>query len=89
MAHITTISPWRARGELLHAYRDIRRQVTGGWRMPLPLLTWNIMRVFSLRPALVRAFGRCFVLTMWGGTLRRQAREALGVSVAGTIRCPY
>jgi hypothetical protein len=89
MAHITITSPWRARGTLRHAYQEVRRQIVGGWPLPLPLAIWNIMRVFSLRPALVRAFGRCFLLTMWGGTLRRQAREALGVTVAQRIRCPY
>ncbi|HEY1381302.1 MAG TPA: hypothetical protein VGF55_31165 [Gemmataceae bacterium] len=89
MAHIQTISPWRARGELASAYRDLRRELVGRLPVPAGLAVWNIMRVFSLRPALLRAFGRCFLLTMWGGTLRRPAKEAIGVVVARTNSCHY
>jgi hypothetical protein len=49
----------------------------------------NIMRVFSLRPAFLRAFERAFLLTMWEGVLRRQGKEALGVAVSRTNHCHY
>ena len=89
MAYIKTISPWRARGELRRAYQEIRRDMMGGLPVPLGLAVGNVLRIFSLRPALVRAFERCFLLVMWDGVLRRQAKEALGVAVARTIRCHY
>jgi hypothetical protein len=47
------------------------------------------MRAFSLRPALLRAVESAFLLTMWGGTLRRPAKEALGVTVSGANNCHY
>jgi len=89
MAYIRTISPWQARGELRRVYQEIRRDMVGSRPFPLALTAWNIMRVFSLRPTLLRAFERCFLLTMWGGRLRRQAKEALGVTVSQANRCEY
>ena len=89
MAHIATVDPRHAGGELREAYRQIRRDMVSWRPLPLDATVWNIMRVFSLRPALLRAFERCFVLTMWVGALDRQAREAIGVTVAQTNRCHY
>jgi hypothetical protein len=89
MAHIETIGPWRARGEVGAAYRALRRELVGKLPVPASLAVWNIMRVFSLRPALLQAFGQCFLLTMWGGPLRRSAKEAIGVTVARTNSCHY
>ncbi len=89
MAHIRTIGPWQSRGELRQVYREIRRDMVGRLPLPTALTAWNIMRVFSLRPPLLRAFERAFLLTMWGGVLPRQTKEALGVAVAGANRCPY
>jgi hypothetical protein len=89
MAYIKTINPWRARGDLRRAYEQIRSDLLGSRFFPLGLAAWRIMRVFSLRPALLGAFERCFLHTMWGGVLRREAKEALGVSVAQANRCPY
>jgi alkylhydroperoxidase family enzyme len=70
-------------------YQEIRRDLVG--RLPVPLATavWNIMRVFSLRPDLLRAFQRCFLLSMWGEGLSRVAKEALGVSVSWANDCHY
>jgi hypothetical protein len=89
MAFIPTISPRRSRGELRAVYKEIRRDMVGRLPVPLGSSVWNIMRIFSLRPAFLRAFEKAFVLTMWGGVLRRQAKEALGVTVSGTNHCHY
>jgi len=89
MAYIDAIDPLRARGELRRAYRDLRHEIVGWLPVPSSLAVWNIVRVFSLRPALLRAFGRCFILTMWGGTLARSAKEAIGVTVARANSCRY
>ena len=89
MAYIQTIQPWSARGDVGKAYRDIRHALVGWLPVPASLAVWNIMRVFSLRPALLRAFGQRFLLTMWSGWLRRPAREAIGVTVAWTNSCHY
>jgi hypothetical protein len=89
MAFIKTIGPWQARGELRRVYQEIDRDLAAGRPIPSPLTAGNIMRVFSLRPTLLRAFERCFLLTMWGGRLGRQAKEALGVTVAQANRCEY
>ncbi len=89
MAHIETIHPRQARGELREVYEQIRRDMVGRLPVPLASSVWNIMRVFSLRPALLRAFESAFLLTMWGGTLRRPAKEALGVTVSGANNCHY
>ncbi|HTK74619.1 MAG TPA: hypothetical protein VL371_05125 [Gemmataceae bacterium] len=89
MARIESINPWRARGDLRRAYRDLRHDIVGRLPVPSSLVVWNIVRVFSLRPALLRAFGRCFILTMWGGGLARSAKEAIGVTVARANSCHY
>jgi hypothetical protein len=89
MAFIQTIPPRLARAELRDAYLQIRRDMVGRRAFPLGLAVWNIMRVFSLRPAFLMAFERAFVSTMWGGVLRREAKEAIGVSVSRTNRCHY
>src|SRR5262249_11286702 len=89
MAYIDTIGPLQAQGELRVAYREFRHDIVGRLPVPSSLAVWNIVRVFSFRPALLRAFGRCFVLTMWGGTLARSAKEAIGVTVARANSCHY
>jgi alkylhydroperoxidase family enzyme len=89
MPYIKTVSPWRAGGDLRQVYQEIRRDLVGGRTVPLGMTVWNILRVFSLRPQFLRAFERCFLLTMWSGGLRRQAREAIGVAIAQTNRCHY
>ena len=89
MAYIETIHPRHARGGLRKVYETVRRDMVGRRPVPLASSVWNIMRVFSLRPALLRAFESAFLLTMWEGTLRRQAKEALGVTVSGANRCHY
>jgi hypothetical protein len=89
MAYIKTISPWRAQGEVREIYKEIRRDMVGSRPVPMALAVVNILRIFSLRPTFLRAFERCFLLTMWSGVLRRQAKEAIGVSVAQTNSCHY
>jgi alkylhydroperoxidase family enzyme len=89
VAHIEMIHPRQARGELREVYEQIRRDMVGRWPVPLASSVWNIMRAFSLRPALLRAFESAFLRTMWGGTLRRSAKEALGVAVSGANNCHY
>ena len=87
MAYIQTISPWRAGGDLRSVYQEIRRDLAGRLPVPLASAVWNIMRVFSLRPDLLRAFQRCFLLSMWGDGLPRVTKEALGVSVSRANNC--
>ena len=89
MAFIQTISPRHSRGTLLRIYGQLRHDILGTRFVPLNLTAWRIMRVFSLRPALLNAFCRTFLHTMWGGPLRREAKEALGVAVAHANSCWY
>jgi hypothetical protein len=89
MALIQMIAPRRARGELRWVYEEIHHDMVGDHRLPVSFSVWNIMRAFSLRPAFLRAFEKDFVLTMWEGALRRQAKEALGVTVSWANRCHY
>jgi hypothetical protein len=70
-------------------YEQLRYDMVGTRFFPLGLSAWGIMRAFSLRPALLAAFDRAFLHTMWGGPLRREAKEALGVTVAQVNSCPY
>jgi alkylhydroperoxidase family enzyme len=89
MAFIRTISPRVATGELREAYLQIRRDMVGQRPVLLGMAVWNIMRVFSLRPAFLRAFERAFQFTMWGGVLDRKMKEAIGVAVSRTNQCHY
>jgi hypothetical protein len=89
MTYIKTVSPRQAQGELRHVYEQLRHDLLGTRFFPLGLSAWGIMRVFSLRPAVLAAFSRAFLHTMWGGPLRREAKEALGVTVARVNACPY
>ena len=89
MAFIKMIHPAEAQGELREIYREIHRDLVGWCPVPLGSSVWNIMRIFSLRPTLLRTFERAFLLTMWGGVLRREAKEALGVTVSHTNHCHY
>jgi hypothetical protein len=75
MAYIETIPPRAAKGELRDAYLQIRRDMVGRRPVFLGMAVWNIMQVFSLRPAFLMAFERAFLFTMWGGVLRREAKE--------------
>jgi alkylhydroperoxidase family enzyme len=89
MAFIRTITTGEARGELRQTYLQIRRDMVGRAPLPTGSVVWNIMRVFSLRPPFLKAFARAFLHFMWDGQLRRQAKEAIGVTVAQTNRCDY
>ena len=89
MAYIQTVSPRQSGGALLGVYEQLRHDMLGTRFVPLNLSAWRIMRVFSLRPALLNAFCRSFLHTMWGGPLRRKAKEALGVAVAQANSCSY
>jgi Carboxymuconolactone decarboxylase family len=89
MAYIQTINPGQARGKLRDAYREFRRDLVGRRPLPAGLVVPNIMCVFSLRPALLHAFGRFFLLSMWDGELARRSKEAIGVAVAQAVRCHY
>jgi hypothetical protein len=89
MAFIRTIPPRVAKRELREAYLQIRRDMVGRRPLFLGMAVWNIMRVFSLRPAFLMAFERAFQFTMWGGVLRRTKKEAIGVAVSRTNQCHY
>jgi uncharacterized peroxidase-related enzyme len=89
MAFIKTISVREADDELRAIYGMIRSDMVGALPLPVGWTTWNIMRALSLRPRAVWAFERGFRHFMWGGELRRLAKEAIGVSVAQTNACPY
>ncbi len=89
MAFIKTISARDASGELLAVYNVIRSDMVGSIPFPVEWTTWNIMRVFSLRPRLLWAFERGFRHMMWDGELSRLSKEAIGVSVAQTNACRY
>ncbi|HUG70810.1 MAG TPA: carboxymuconolactone decarboxylase family protein [Pirellulaceae bacterium] len=62
------------------------------FRELIPAASWlgvpNIMRVFSLRPAYMRA-GITLWAAMWHGPLPRQLKESLGVTVSVANQCPY
>ena len=89
MAFIKTISAREADAELRAIYGMIRSETVGSLPLPVEWTTWNVMRVFSLRPRFLQAFGRGFHHFMWDGELDRLAKEAIGVSVAQTNSCPY
>lgn len=89
MAFIKTVSARAATGELLTVYNMIRSDMVGAIPFPVEWTTWNIMRVFSLRPRLLWAFERGFRHMMWDGELSRLSKEAIGVSVAQTNACRY
>jgi hypothetical protein len=89
MAFIKTIPASDAQGELRDVYLQIRRDMVGRAPLPVGVVVWNIMRVFGLRPPFLRAFSRAFLHFMWDGQLRRQAKEAIGVTVAQANRCEY
>ena len=89
MAYIRVIGPREAGGALRKAYEEIGCDLAGVRFAPNSLAVWNIMRLFSLRPTYLRAVSRGFVLTMWGGDLRREAKEAIAVAVSATNDCHY
>ncbi len=89
MAFIKTISVREANDELRAIYGAIRSDMVGSVPFPVEWTSWNVMRVFSLRPQFLRAFARGFRHVMWDGELPRLAKEAIGVSVAQTNACHY
>ena len=89
MAFIKTISAREANGELRAIYDLLRSDMVGAIPFPVEWTTWNVMRVFSLRPRLLWAFERGFRHIMWDGELSRLSKEAIGVSVAQTNACHY
>jgi alkylhydroperoxidase family enzyme len=89
MAFIKTISVREANDELRAIYGMIRTDMVGSLPFPVEWTTWNVMRVFSLRPQFLLAFARGFRHFMWDGELCRLAKEAIGVSVARTNACHY
>jgi alkylhydroperoxidase family enzyme len=89
MAFIKTISAREADAELRAIYGGIRTDTVGTFPLPVEWTTWNVMRVFSLRPQFLWAFERGFRHFMWDGELRRLAKEAIGVSVAQANACHY
>ena len=89
MAFIKTISAREANDELRAIYGMIRSDMVGSLPFPVKWTTGNVMEVFSLRPQFLWAFERGFRHIMWDGELRRQAKEAIGVSVAQTNTCHY
>jgi alkylhydroperoxidase family enzyme len=89
MAYIRVIGPRKASGELREVYDEIGSDLAGGRFAPNALAVWNIMRLFSLRPAYLRAVSRGFVLMMWSGNLRRETKEAIAVAVSATNDCQY
>src|SRR4051794_8128072 len=58
MAFIKTISAREADAELREIYGMIRSDTVGPFPLPVEWTTWNVMRVFSLRPQFLWAFGR-------------------------------
>ncbi|HEY3788406.1 MAG TPA: hypothetical protein VGL71_06095 [Urbifossiella sp.] len=89
MAFIKTISAREATGELRTVYGMIRSDMVGSIPFPVEWTTWNVMRVFSLRPRFLWAFERGFRHFMWDGELSRLSREAIAVSIAQTNACHY
>ncbi len=89
MAFIKTISVREADDGLRAIYGMIHSDMVGAFPFPVGWTTWKVMRVFSLRPRFLWAFGRSFRHFMWDGELSRLAKEAIGVSVAQTNTCHY
>jgi alkylhydroperoxidase family enzyme len=89
MAFIKTISVREADDELRAVYSMIHSDMVGPLPFPVEWTTWNVMRVFSLRPQFLWAFGRGFRHIMWDGELTRLTKEAIGVSVAQANACHY
>lgn len=79
-ARIAVIPPRRARGELAAAYAELRRHV--------PRVGY-VVRIFSLRPALVRLVGLYFTNVLGAGTVPRQEKEILCVATSRAGRCSY
>jgi hypothetical protein len=82
MPFIPTIPPGRATGELADAYRYMR-DVAGASMIA------NIVQVFSLRPASMRAMIRGWELAMWAGDEPRATRELVGAMVSRLNDCHY
>jgi hypothetical protein len=89
MAYIRQIDRNEGGDELRAVYDEIGSDLAGGRFARNEFAVWNIMRIFSLRAAYLRAVSRGFVLTMWSGNLRREAKEAIAVAVSATNKCQY
>jgi alkylhydroperoxidase family enzyme len=89
MAYIRQIGRREAGDALRAIYDEIGSDLVGKRFARNEVAVWNIMRLFSLRPAYLRAVSRGFVLMMWSGNLRRKAKEAIAVAVSATNNCHY
>jgi hypothetical protein len=79
-ARIKTIRPWRATGELRAAYLELSAHA--------PRIGY-VVRIFSLRPALVRLVTRFFTDVLGSGYLSRIDKELLCVATSYAGRCHY
>jgi hypothetical protein len=79
-ARIEVIPPRRATGELHAAYAALAEHA--------PRLGY-IVRMYSLRPALVRLVGRYFTDVLGTGYLPRQDKEIVCVATSHAGRCAY
>lgn len=81
MAHIRTIAPEEAAGDLRRQYDEA---VKRSGRV------FNIIRIQSLNPAALRASNRFYLTVMKGpGPLERPVREMLATVTARTLDCFY
>jgi hypothetical protein len=79
-ARIQTISPWQASGALRSAYRELSRHA--------PRIGY-VVRIFSLRPSLVRLVSSFFIDVLGSGLLPRIDKELLCVVTSYVGRCQY
>ena len=79
-ARIRTIPPWRATGSLRAAYCELGRFA--------PRVGY-VVRIFSLRPALVRLVTSFFTDVLGAGYLSRIDKELLCVVTSYAGRCQY
>ncbi|MFP6627269.1 MAG: carboxymuconolactone decarboxylase family protein [Deltaproteobacteria bacterium] len=80
IAYIRHIPPARAGGRLARVYREIRADVP---RVP------NLIQAFSLRPETMAGLYRTWLASMWNGSVPRQTKEALAVTVSKAVNCDY
>lgn len=81
MAWIKTIAPEQAEGRVAEVYASFRS------RFGVPP---NIMQAFSLKPELLAAVSRLFLVATFGGSkLSRVQEEMIATVVSATNRCHY
>jgi alkylhydroperoxidase family enzyme len=68
--------------------KDTYAYVRGLLPISRRLARLNIVQVFGLRPAYLRAFGEQFA-AMWHGPLPHPFKEALGVAISSINGCHY